>query len=587
MINTSAIRHRSTVDMCYSADKDTAVVRLRTGRDVEQAYIICDDPFIHWLRRQESWDGTKHPMTLSMELENHLVWEYRTQPPYKRLQYYFEVTAGNESLLVYDEKICDPKKPDKTSKQAFKLPWMNPSDVISPPSWVKDTVWYQIMPDRFCRAGEPDKRFVKWGKFIRPKRGIHGEFYGGDLKGITQRLPYLHELGINGIYFTPIFLSDSYHRYNTFDYGLIDPTLGTEEDMKELVRQAHSLGIRIMLDGVFNHCGTEFFAWKDVLQNGRNSKYSDWFFLNSDDLNPSRFDTADGRYFTFSFVGLMPKLNTNNPEVIRYFCDVCSHWVKDWDVDGIRFDVGDEISHTFLRELRRTLKPIKPELFLLGEIWFDSLPWLEGDEYDSVMNYPAYDCVNNFERERTLSSVDFMHSLNACRAMYPEQITEVLFNFIDTHDTKRISEECKGNTDLLLQKLTMLFTLPGTPCIYYGTEIALRGREDWENRSCMPWDEIDSGKYSQIFGEVSSLIKLRHECQPLKGSLMEFIHHAENPRVLQYLRRDESTDKAIGVCLNCGNEDFSFTPQEKVLFSRLYDGETISPNGTVIYEFGK
>ena len=543
MINTSAIRHRSTVDMCYSADKDTAVVRLRTGRDVEQAYIICDDPFIHWLRRQESWDGTKHPMTLSMELENHLVWEYRTQPPYKRLQYYFEVTAGNESLLVYDEKICDPKKPDKTSKQAFKLPWMNPSDVISPPSWVKDTVWYQIMPDRFCRAGEPDKRFVKWGKFIRPKPGIHGEFYGGDLKGITQRLPYLHELGINGIYFTPIFLSDSYHRYNTFDYGLIDPTLGTEEDMKELVRQAHSLGIRVMLDGVFNHCGTEFFAWKDVLQNGRNSKYSDWFFLNSDDLNPSRFDTADGRYFTFSFVGLMPKLNTN--------------------------------------------KPIKPELFLLGEIWFDSLPWLEGDEYDSVMNYPAYDCVNNFERERTLSSVDFMHSLNACRAMYPEQITEVLFNFIDTHDTKRISEECKGNTDLLLQKLTMLFTLPGTPCIYYGTEIALRGREKWENRSCMPWDEIDSGKYSEIFGEVSTLIRLRHSSKGLKESDIEFIHHADNPRILHYLRRDESTDRKISVCLNCGNEDFSFTPEGKVLFSRLYDGKTILPNGTVIYEVGK
>ena len=130
--------------------------------------------------------------------------------------------------------------------------------------------------------------------------------------------------------------------------------------MKELVRQAHEQGIRVMLDGVFNHCGTEFFAWKDVAEKGKNSPYYDWFFINADDLNTKRFDTADGRYFTFSFVGVMPKLNTNNPEVIRYFCDICSHWVKDWDVDGIRFDVGDEISHTFLRELRRTRKPHVP-----------------------------------------------------------------------------------------------------------------------------------------------------------------------------------------------------------------------------------
>ena len=200
------------------------------------------------------------------------------------------------------------------------------------------------------------------------------------------------------------------------------------------------------------------------------------------------------------------------------------------------------------------------------------------------MNYPAYDCVNDFDREKSLSSVDFMHSLNACRAMYPEQITEVLFNFIDTHDTKRISEECRGNTDLLLQKLTMLLTLPGTPCLYYGTEIALRGREEWENRSCMPWDEIDSGKYADIFGEVRSLIRLRHDCQPLKGSWIEFVHHANNPRVLHYWRSDESTDKKIGICLNCGRETFPFTAGGRILFSRLYDGSRISPDGTVIYE---
>lgn len=180
-----------------------------------------------------------------------------------------------------------------------------------------------------------------------------------------------------------------------------------------------------------------------------------------------------------------------------------------------------------------------------------------------------------------------MHALNACRAMYPEQVTEVLFNFIDTHDTKRISEECKGNNDLLLQKLAMLLTLPGTPCLYYGTEIALRGREEWENRSCMPWNEIDSGRYSDIFSEVSQLIKLRHECKELKGSGIAFIHHENKPRMLHYLRRAEDMGKAIGVCLNCGGEDFSFRPEGRVLFSRLYENGMIRPEGTVIYEIGR
>ena len=583
-MNISSIIHRSSADMCYAADPDTAVIRLRTGRDVEQVYIICDDPFIHWLRRQMEWEGTRHPMTRAMELENHIVWEYRTQPPYKRLQYYFEVTGGGENYLVYDQKICSAEHPDRSSKQCFKLPWMNPSDVISPPEWVKDTVWYQIMPDRFCRAGEPEDGFIPWGQFREPKPGIHGEFYGGDLKGITSRLPYLSDLGISGIYFTPIFLSDSYHRYNTFDYNMIDPVLGTEEDMRELVSTAHALGIRVMLDGVFNHCGTEFFAWKDVVEKGKDSPYYDWFFINADDLDLSRFDTADGRYYTFSFVGIMPKLNTNNPEVIRYFCDICCRWVKEWGIDGIRFDVGDEISHTFLRELRRAVKAVRDDVFLLGEIWFDSLPWLEGDEYDSVMNYPAYNCVNDFDRERELSSVDFMHSLSACLAMYPEQVTQVLFNFIDTHDTIRVTEECKGDTDLLLQKLAMLLTLPGTPCIYYGTEIALRGRAEWENRSCMPWEEIDSGAYRGIYDKVSELIRLRRTRGELKSARIEFRHHSGHPRLLNYTRSVIGATGGTGVCVNCGKEDVSFPISGKVLFANRYEGGSLKAGGTVIYE---
>ena len=569
--------------MCYAADKDTAVIRLQTGKDVEKAYIICSDPFIAELTRKKDWYGQKHPMQPLMDLEEKRIWSFRTKPRFKRLQYYFEVVSGGESFLVYDNKVIPSDSSDKSSRQCFKLPWINPSDVIRPPEWVKDTVWYQIMPDRFCRSSsEPDKRFESWGKFKPFKFHV---MYGGDLKGITQRLPYLHRLGINGIYLTPVFLSNTYHRYNTFDYKLIDPILGTDEDMRTLVDKAHELGIRIMLDGVFNHCGTEFFAWKDVFEKGKASPYFDWFFINDESaLQKIDHDTADGRYYTFSFWSGMPKLNTNNPEVIRYFCDICSHWVRDWDIDGIRFDVGDEISHTFLRELRRTLKPIKNDLFLLGEIWFDSLPWLYGAEYDSVMNYPTCGCINGLHREESMSSTDFMYSLNTCLSMYPEQITEVLFNFIDTHDTTRIFEECGGNTDLLLQKLAMLLTLPGTPCIYYGTEIALKGRSVSDNRRCMPWDEIDKGQHEEIFSEVSKLISARHSLPQLKSSDIEFTHSKEHPRLLNYTRSAQDCKTGIGVYINAEKNSIPLSAAGRVIYSNLYDNGILQPNGVIIYE---
>lgn len=582
-MNTSAVRHRSTADMCYALDKDTAVIRLQTGRDVDRAYIICADPFLHELTGKKNWYGQKHEMKLFMELEDHLIWSIKIKPPFKRLQYYFEVVSDGADYLVYDNKVLPADSGDKSHRQCFKLPWINPSDIIAPPEWVKDTVWYQIMPDRFARSSDtPDEKLEKWGKF---KPFVFNVMYGGDLKGITQRLPYLHSLGINGIYLTPVFVSNTYHRYNTFDYKTIDPLLGTGEDMRDLVSTAHSLGIRIMLDGVFNHCGTEFFAWKDVFEKGKDSPYFNWFFINDEEsFRKPQHDTADGRFFTFSFWAGMPKLNTNNPDVIRYFCDICSYWVREWDIDGIRFDVGDEISHTFLKELRRTLKPLRNDLFLLGEIWFDSMPWLYGDEYDSVMNYPTCCCINGLHREPDMSSRDFMYSLNTCLSMYPEQITEVLFNFIDTHDTVRISEECDGNTDLLLQKIAMLLTLPGTPCIYYGTEIALRGRSPKENRRCMPWDKIDKGVYDKLLSEVSKLTAMRHGFPQLRSSDIEFVHSEDHPRLLRYFRSSPDAESRIAVCINAEKSDVCITAKGRMIYSNLYENNRLMPDGILIYE---
>ena len=573
-MNLSAIRHRSTGSECYALDENTVALRLCTGYDVDKAYVISEDPFIAELKRLPEWDGVEKEMTRGYELEHHIVWTAELTPEFKRLQYYFIVESDGERYCVFENKVCKESERNKISTEFFKFPWINPADVISPPAWVRDTVWYQIMPDRFCRGSDfnNSRKFRKWGDFSNP---TFKDIYGGNLRGIRERLPYLKELGISGIYLTPIFYSNSDHKYNTFDYYMIDPDFGDEAEFKALVEEAHKLGIRIMLDAVFNHCGSEFFAWNDVWENGRKSKYFDWFFINKDDFAKHQFTADDGRYYTFSFWAPMPKLNTNNPEVQRYFTELCVHWARDFDIDGIRFDVGDEVSHRFLKEMHRAVKEVKPDIFLLGEIWFDSIGWLGGDEYDSVMNYPLPGAIGDFWQDREMTAHELMHRLNFCRTLYPKQINEVMFNFLDTHDTPRVRETCE-NTDVLLQKLAMLFTAAGTPCIYYGTEIAMKGKKTPYNRSCMPWEEIDAGKYDDFSKKVRELIQMRKRCSATKKDELQFIFDETHPRLVCYKKDD------LTVYLNAGDGAVSVSAGGTAVFANGYNGGTLEKDGVLI-----
>lgn len=573
-MNLAAIRHRSTGSDCYALDSDTVVLNLWTDYSVKAVSVVSEDPFIHELHRRRAWEGKPTPMRRLYELAHQVVWTAELKPAYKRLQYYFVVQDEDKRLGVFENKICPMEERDRISTEYFKFPWINPSDVIAPPDWVRDTVWYQIMPDRFARSSDAssDPKFRRWGDFSDPH---FGDLYGGNLRGIRERLPYLRQLGVSGIYLTPIFLSNSNHKYNTFDYYKVDPDFGTEQDLRELVQSAHDLGMRIMLDAVFNHCGTEFFAWKDVCEKGRESQYFDWFFINRDDFVKDDFSVADGRFYTFSFWAGMPKLNTNNPEVQRYFTDLCVHWVGDLDIDGIRFDVGDEISHSFLRRVNAAVKAKKPETFLLGEIWFDSIGWLGGFEYDSVMNYPFTGAVGDFWRDREMTARDFMHRLNFCRSLYPRQINEAIFSFLDTHDTARVRESCQ-NQDEMLQKLAILLTMAGTPCLYYGTEIAMKGTHTPYNRSTMPWDEIDAGKFDRFKSKVGALVHVRNTQPDLRRDEMTFFFDESLPRLVGYRKG------AVTVLLNAGDTPAPVAAKQEILFSNGYKDGMLRPDGVLI-----
>lgn len=575
-----SIIHRSAFSDCYAVNENEIMINIRTGKDITAVNIIQDDPYTAGSGAASSWTGQALAMELTKELRHCYIWGIRLTPEYKRVQYYFEICSQQERIYMLEDDFYleEALHMPGRIRQYFKFPWLNPSDVNRVPDWVEETVWYQIMPDRFCRGNQADKRMplMEWDS--RHPVGYQ-DFYGGDLRGIINQLDYLQDLGITGIYLTPIFESTSNHKYNTTDYTKIDPDFGTEEDMEELVEKAHAKGIRIMLDAVFNHSGTDFFAWQDVLEKGKDSRYADWFFVGKWPVETGDGDTKDGRYYSFAFQRYMPKLNTQNKETADYLIGLCRYWAETWGIDGIRFDVGNEISHSFLKRLRCELKEIRPDIFLLGEIWHDAIQWLQGDEYDSVMNFPFMESMHNFWLDKGQTARSFMYSMNRCYSMYQEQTNRVLFNFLDNHDVGRAYTRC-GNLDIFFQQLTVLLTMQGSPCLYYGTEIAMEGGEDPDNRRCMPWDLVESGAYADVIRDVKQLIRLRRQYPQLRSGQVVWKQDVMQDRLVHYERR--SGGKAVFVYLNAGAKAAAVADMEKVLYSRHYQDGCLGAGGVLV-----
>ena len=571
------IRHKCGYNDCYCLNDDELRICLHANRSVSNAVLMCEDPYIGGISEAWAWDGKPVAMSVSLELSHEIIFSATVRPVYKRLQYYFRITFddGTEKCLLEDG-LHDPSFVNRRdlALNFYKFGWMNESDIMKPPRWAADTVWYQIFPDRFNRIpdGRPDK-FEDWDNISVRN---HKCRYGGNIKGVLKRLPYLASLGITGIYFTPIFLSQTSHRYDTTDYELVDPDFGTNEEFAALVRKAHDLGIRIMIDAVFNHSGKDFFAWQDVVRNGKSSPYFNWYYIRSADFT-KQGNTMDGRYYSFAFVSEMPKLNTNNPEVRNYLTAVCRKWLREFNIDGIRFDVGNEISHSFIRHLSTELKREKPDLFLLGEIWTDASPYLEGGEYDSVMNYPFLHAVGNFFRDSALTADDFRHMVSYCYSLYREQVNEVLFNLLDSHDVSRLMSRA-GSCDTFMQQLVILMTMPGTPCIYYGTEIALEGTGDPDNRRPMPWKDIDSGKFREITAKIAQLIAIRKEPGFSSSVPLNWENSAGN-RILHYSRGES---RRHHVCINAGTDDIALPLEGDVLFRHGYEERILKKGGAVI-----
>ncbi|MBD0380546.1 alpha-glycosidase [Paenibacillus sedimenti] len=523
-MNRHAIYHRAKQNWSYAYDLQTLHIRIRTQRgDVDRVDLLCGDKY--------AWEETHQVVPMSLWVSDHLFdyWTAEVRPPFRRLIYWFALHHEEETLYL-SEKGLSPSKPINYYEGVFDFPYLNAIDIIDPPAWVKDAIFYQIFPERFAN-GVPSISPVNvepWGGTPTPKN-----FFGGDLQGVIDRLDHLTALGVNAIYFNPLFKATTNHKYDTTDYLQVDPQFGTNDTLKTLVKACHERGIRVLLDAVFNHSGKEFAPFADCIRNGAKSRYADWFHVRK---WPIEVVDRVPSYETFAFEPLMPKLNTENPEVKAYLLEVARYWIEEVGIDGWRLDVANEVDHHFWRDFRKTVKAVKPDAYILGEINHDSMPWLQGDQFDAIMNYPFTNAVNDFFLLGRIDAAGLAHRLSAQLASYPQQVNEVAFNLLGSHDTDRILSLAGGNTSLV--KLATLFqhTFLGVPCIYYGDEIGLDGGHDPANRKCMEWDERKQDlELFQFFKEITHL---RHTYPALRTGKFTILLAEENDGRFAYERSD-------------------------------------------------
>ncbi|KAF1297723.1 alpha-glycosidase [Enterococcus sp. JM4C] len=511
-MNKSALYHRPESEYAFLYTKDTMRIRLRTEiGDVKKVSLIKGDPYLITF---DKWYLDKTPMKKTLSTDLHDYWEIETDSKFHRLQYGFYVEGQDGTEVFYsDQGVFDYKEEFlEVANYYFRMPYFQEIDRFHSPEWVKDTVWYQIFPERFANGDQQNdpKGTLPWGSKLPDRE----DFFGGDLQGVIDHLDYLVDLGINGIYFCPIFKATSNHKYDTIDYFEIDPDFGDKKLFKQLVDEAHRRGIRIMLDAVFNHMGDYSPQWQDVIKNGPQSKYADWFHIHSfpvDDYDMTDIpETARNLSFdTFAFTPHMPKLNTANPEVQAYLLDIATYWIREFDIDAWRLDVANEVDHHFWKKFRTEVTALKEDFYILGEIWHSSQSWLQGDEFHAVMNYAFTDNIKDFFVNKKISPSKMVSGMNSQQLLYRDQTNEVTFNILDSHDTARILTICDGNKELAKATLTFMFLQKGSPCIYYGTEIGMLGDNDPDCRRCMIWEEDKQDL--EMLDFTKELIKLRKD----------------------------------------------------------------------------
>ncbi|WHA09803.1 glycoside hydrolase family 13 protein [Enterococcus montenegrensis] len=581
-MNTAAINHRPDSEFAYLYQKDLMHIRLKTAKnDVKKVELLHGDTYT---LEAEKWYQKPLVMEKYLTTELHDYWVVATSEPYKRMAYGFKVVGLDDSEIFYGDHGCFPAEKEylKMPNNYFRMPYFHEVDRFKAPAWVKNTVWYQIFPERFANGDKSNdpKGTLPWGS----KDPDRQDFFGGDLQGVLDHLDHFTELGINGLYFCPIFKAHSNHKYDTIDYFEIDPDFGDKKLFKKLVAECHKRGIKIMLDAVFNHMGDTSPQWQDVLQNGAASKYADWFHINE---FPASYkegkdfeDAYDITYDVFAFTPHMPKLNTANPEVKKYLLEIAAYWIKEFDIDAWRLDVANEVDHTFWREFRQVCDAAKDDFYILGEIWHSSQSWLNGDEFTAVMNYAYTDAISSAFVKKDITLEKMVSEINRQLMLYRQQTNQVQFNVLDSHDTPRILTEAKNDKDLMKQVEAFTYLQPGVPCIYYGDEFAMTGEMDPDCRKCMVWQEEDQDL--DMFAFFKKLVKFRRDFAKILSEGQMIWENVDLAKQQIVLQRKLADKKIIGY-FNLGENANSLTIKGEIILANGFTADLkLAPKGFVI-----
>ncbi|WP_322169685.1 alpha amylase N-terminal ig-like domain-containing protein [Acutalibacter caecimuris] len=518
----AAIRHFADKTYCYALEKGRFLIRLETKRgDMARVRLHTQEKYLPAGLTRQVQD-----MELACADRYRDYYEAVVTIDMVCLRYFFEMEDATGRVLYYgDHGFYEQCIQDVG--QMFDCPQtLREEERFLLPGWARNKVIYQIFPSRFAT----DKEVPEEVWYQAPIG--HAANLQGSLRGIIDRLDYLCELGVGILYMTPVFRSRSSHKYDIDDYYAIDPSFGDKEDLKELVSKAHSRGMYVILDGVFNHTSVNFFAFRDLKEKGEQSKYRDWYYVNSFPLTAKRGEKPS--YKTFSYAGGMPKLNLQNREAADFVIDVATYWIKACDIDGWRLDVADEINHAFWKRFRRAVKAVKPEALIVGEIWHYAGDFLEGDEWDSVMNYPFYYGVQGLVADGSRNASAFLGDLGFLRGNLHRELEGYLWNFIDTHDTARFRHTAGNDRGKQRLAAAIQLLLPGMPMIYYGDEVGMDGGADPDCRRGMLWDKARQDRH--ILAWYRKLIRLRQQEPTLtEGKLVR--QHAEDRKGLLVIER--------------------------------------------------
>lgn len=541
-MNLAAIIHRADAAYIYPVSRESLHIRLTAARgDLDEAELL------YW-PRGETDPAARRRVALVPRLRDAQRDYYgttiRTDGIAAYVRYVFRLRHGDETRWLCPNGLRETEP--GLEEDFFEFLWPNPGDCYTAPDWCSRQVYYQIFPERF-RNKDPNRTppgAEPWGS--PPTRQ---NFMGGDLAGITEKLDYIADLGATCIYLNPVFEAPSNHKYDTKDYFRIDPQFGAEDDLRELICQAHKRGIRVILDGVFNHCGYEWAPFQDVLQNGEASPYRNWFFIHSFPVTSEKQN-----YDCVGHYKWMPKLNHGDPDLRRRLTEIGTYWLLQTGADGWRLDVADEVPMTFWEEFSDRVRREFPQAMLLGETWGDAARLLAPGRLDSAMNYVFRDAARDWLALGKIDAGGFCHRANQMLALYPYEVTLRMYNLLDSHDTPRFLTFCGGDEAKYRLAVALQMCFPGCPAIYYGDEIGMEGENDPDCRRAMDWERGESAPLLSWFRKLTAL---RRVCPALTtgGFYVSLCDSASN--VFGFCRTHEEENILTVIC--AGNTPYRGT----------------------------